>query len=363
VRHWLRVSRAVPIVIAALVAIAGCGRIGFDPVTGTGVWFDRSWAYRKALVIDHTKVGGDLADFPVLVDLVDPDLARASGPDLVFVDATGHVLAHELELFQASPVHLVAWVKLPAIAMATDTTFYVYYGNPSAADQQQVKAVWSSYASVYHFASGALTREATGANQGINQGATSATGKILDAASFASGTNLLAPVNGVDATPGALTTVTFWLYYHLPYGQAAFAFLDPMVGGYDLWMEADGCFGFNTENGDVIGTAALGQDKPVERWVHVAATFYNGTPDAVHNQLYLDGVAQSLAPCTGGIPQLRQTSGAVLWASGNGYQLNGLIDEGRIFAGVRSPAWIRTEYLNQVDASAFVAAGLEEQVP
>jgi len=351
--------------LAGLVATAACGRIGFDAIDNLGSWFDRAWTYRKPLVIDHTKVAGDLVDFPVQVELADSDLARAqaSGADLVFVDARGQVLAHELELFAPSPVQLLAWVKLPAVSAATDTTFYLYYGNPAAADQQQVATVWSGYAAVYHFTSGALVREATGANPGINQGATTATGKILDAASFTGGANLIAPANGVDAAPGALTTVTFWLYYHLPYGQAAFAFLDEAGRGYDLWMEADGCFGFNTENGDVLGTAALGQPKPVERWVHVAAAFYNGVPDAAHNQLYLDGVAQPLASCTGGTPQARQASGALYWASGNGYQLDGLLDEGRIYPGVRSPAWIRTEYLNQSDAGAFITAGPEEQVP
>ena len=45
----------------------GSVRLFYD---GSPNWLpDSSWTYRKKITIDHTKVSGDLTDFPVYVDL------------------------------------------------------------------------------------------------------------------------------------------------------------------------------------------------------------------------------------------------------------------------------------------------------
>jgi hypothetical protein len=58
----------------------------WNPVTTTGVvqgwlsWLPGGWQYRKQITIDHTKVTGDLADFPVLISFTDPDLQTSAQP-------------------------------------------------------------------------------------------------------------------------------------------------------------------------------------------------------------------------------------------------------------------------------------------
>ena len=361
----VRRRRLAAVQISIVLALAGCGRINFgstDDANGGG--WPAGWQYRKALVIDHLRVAGDLVDFPVLVDLGDPDLVRAqpTGADLRFVDATGRPLAHELETFGITPTRLIAWVKVPAVSAAVDTTFYLYYGNPSASDPQRAPAVWTGYASVYHF--GELdpldVHDATGVNDGINTGATAAPGQVLGAASFSGGPNISAGAVGVDGSPGGYNTVSFWMRYNGSLGKAAFAFVDAGKG-YDLWMASASCFGFNTENSDGLGTT-VGIPAMTGRWVHVAAVFYNGVPDATHNQLWIDGVQQTLTTCFG-TPTARTATGSVYWASLHGYELTGLLDEGRVSPGVRAPAWIETEFANQRDPHAFVTAGPEQPAP
>jgi hypothetical protein len=96
--------------------------------------------------------------------------------------------------------------------------------------------------------------------------------------------------------------------------------------------------------------------------VRVDAVFYNGVPDTTHNQLWIDGVQQTLATCFG-TPVSRGAGGTIAWASVHGYQFTGLLDEARIAPGIRSPAWIQTEVANQAMPSTFVIEGTTELVP
>lgn len=349
------------------LALAACGRIGFDVGGGNtdgnpGGWLDPAWAYRKLLVIDHTKVGGDLDDFPVLVALDDPDLtkAQATGADLRFVDATGNLLAHELEGATVSPV--TAWVLVPRVSAAVDTTLYLYYGNPAATEAQQPAAVWAGYAGVYHFDAADVldVRDASGNNPGTNTGVGATQGHILGAARFpgVAGVNVRAGRAGVDTSPGGSNTVSFWVNYTGAYGNALFAFYQNATEAIDLWMQSPSCFGFNTQNSDVLGVPAT---TLVQRWMHVAAVFYNGVPDATNSQLWIDGVRQSISMCTG-TPQAR-SAGDIVWGSGGGYELDGMLDEARVAAGVRTDAWLTTEYANQAAPSTFLTAGPEERAP
>jgi MSHA biogenesis protein MshQ len=361
------------VLISWMLAAAslGCGRIGFGVVDrGDGgadaAWWDLAWGYRLELVVDHTRVAADLVDFPVLVSVEDAALghARADGADVVFVDAANHPLAHELEHVAVSPGKLQAWVKLPAVSATADTTFYLYYGNATATTHEDPPGVWTNaFTGVYHF-SGAPpgpvdTGDSTGVNAGTNNGAVADTGWVQGAARFAGMQNITANAAGVDATAGATTTVTLWMNYAGVLGDAVFAFGNAS-GGYDLWMVADGCFGFNTENGEVLGSTRTGL---LDRWAYVAAVFYNGVPAAGQNQLYIDGEPQALSLCTGTSSSSRLAGGMVLWASGGIYQFAGLLDEGRVARGTRSAAWIQTEYANMRNPLLFVRSRPEQHVP
>lgn len=58
--------------------------------------------YRKLLLINSSKVEGDLENFPILVDLEDEDLklyAKADGSDIIFTDENGMKLKREIESY------------------------------------------------------------------------------------------------------------------------------------------------------------------------------------------------------------------------------------------------------------------------
>ena len=100
-------------------------------------WYDSSWAYRRELTIDHTRVTSYLTDFPVLVSLpYDGALAshaRPNGKDILFTASDGITkLNHEIEMFNGGTGTLVAWVKVPSLSSSADTRMFMYYANPTA---------------------------------------------------------------------------------------------------------------------------------------------------------------------------------------------------------------------------------------
>ncbi|MHA2499300.1 MAG: DUF2341 domain-containing protein, partial [Candidatus Hodarchaeales archaeon] len=120
-------------------------------------WADSSFRFRKNITIDPINVPSDLTDFPVLIDLYDIELqqkARADGWDIMFTDASGTTLDHEIELFErtynATHAHLVAWVRAN-LSGSLDTTLQLYFGNSVTRYQANPEGVWDdNYKGVWH---------------------------------------------------------------------------------------------------------------------------------------------------------------------------------------------------------------------
>ena len=119
------------------------------------IWWNSAWRDRKELTLDHTFVTSTLTNFPVPIDISsDADLAahaQNDGDDIVFTDASGVQLSHEIEYFNGATGELQAWVNIPSLSSSTDTLIYLYYNNTGCSSQQNPTGVWdSSYKSVWH---------------------------------------------------------------------------------------------------------------------------------------------------------------------------------------------------------------------
>lgn len=337
-------------VAVGLTLLCGCGRIGFDATSGDAI------TDGITLAIDHTRVAGDLVDFPVLIALSEP--ALGSDPSMLrFFDDGGSLLAHELERFTATG-ELLAWVKVPALSSVVDTVLVLRASEPRSAPRAAAE-VWSNkFTNVHHWGDGVTVdvRDSTGVNDGQSMGGAAATraGRIGGALDLSGGAPIRADAAGMDVSPGGLNTLSYWVDMRGPAQKspATFAFGD--CGGgcdYDVWFFAEGCVGFNTAQGEVLGTTRTGV---TGRWLHVAAVFFNGTPSAANSALYFDGEPQTLTPCQPGGPAARTAGGPIYWGSYRGYEMTGVLDEGRISRGARSAAWIKTEYENQRAPATFV---------
>ena len=161
---------------------------GLEP----GAWWNHGWLYRKEIVIDYIMVDDGLANFPVLINITDSDLqskAQTTGNDVTFTDYYGNQLNHEIELYNATSGHLVAWVNVTSLSSTVDTILYLYYGNPTRGSEENIEGTWNSnYLMVHHlnetsgshYDSTSNNNDATAQN-GINQ---DATGKIDGADSY-----------------------------------------------------------------------------------------------------------------------------------------------------------------------------------
>lgn len=119
-------------------------------------WYNSNWQYRKEITIDSAQVDADLTDFPVYFQVTgDSDLAsnaQSSGDDILFTAGDGTTkLDHEIEGYDGTNGDLYAHVEAPSLSASSDTTLYVYYGNPDAANQENATGVWSNgYEVVWH---------------------------------------------------------------------------------------------------------------------------------------------------------------------------------------------------------------------
>ena len=112
-------------------------------------WYNSAWLYRVKITVDHTKVAGNLTNFPFLVNIPSngglASYARSDGYDLLFTSSDEVTkLSHEIEKYVSATGELIAWVKIPSLSSTIDTVIYLYYGNPAAADQSNPSGVWDS---------------------------------------------------------------------------------------------------------------------------------------------------------------------------------------------------------------------------
>ena len=112
------------------------------------------WSYRMALTINHTKVPVTMIDYPILISVTQPPLrlhARSDGADILFTSSDKLTkIPHEIDFYDYNTGGLNAWVRVPALSNTTDTVIYVYYGNPTADNQESPSLVWAGYTSVFH---------------------------------------------------------------------------------------------------------------------------------------------------------------------------------------------------------------------
>lgn len=121
---------------------------------------DLDWKYRSRITFDNTSAtlgvtSEDLINFPVLIKLnssrIDYLNTQDAGQDIRFTDSDGTELPYEIENWNESGDSSI-WVKVPLIDADSSTDhIFIYYGNPSAVDDQSPTDVWTqNYTAVWN---------------------------------------------------------------------------------------------------------------------------------------------------------------------------------------------------------------------
>lgn len=329
------------------------------------------YGYCRAITIDHTKVPGNLVDFPFLFNTTHNDLrtiangghvTSASGYDIVFSpnqDGSSRY-AHEIEEYNPATGEFIAHVKIPSVSSSVDTVFYIVYGDSSiTTSQEDVTNVWDSdFKGVWHLHDDFLD-STSNSNNLINHGSDDIGGKIADGQDFIPANNDYITIPD-DATIRSPHTIELWFKQ------------DNYVEGGVLLR------GPTAENNFVLYTR-------FNHWRFIWDTRKGRSPAAdytatAESTVDISGVTDwRYLVCLKDGLTVHIYDGAVLAASGSSNQtlddvdstadktvsdatntIDGRIDEVRFSSSVRSTDYITATYNNQSNPGTFYSLGGEQ---
>jgi len=343
-------------------------------------WWNPDWSYRKEITIDHTKVNETVSAFPVLIEVTDSDLAskaQTDAEDVAFTDGNGTKLSHEVEFYNGTDGHLVAWVNVPSLSSTVDTVLYMYYGNAGAANQENVTGTWdSNFMMVQHLSetSGTHYDSTANDNDGTVTGATQdAVGKIDGADGFdGSGDYVSVPHSNTLTDFTSAMTASAWVKIENTSAWQAILNKYDTAGDQRSWYldyrgaSSPKAFGMSASaNGIAINTWTASYTPSAGTWYYVAVVWQsNQIP-----KFYVSG--QQVTTSGSGLTASIYNNTATPLYVGRAWSVatpawryfNGTIDEARISNTARSASWIATSYNNQLDPSSFCTLKSEETLP
>ena len=338
-----------------------------------------SFSYKRTITIDHTKVPNtDQSNFPVLVDITDNALktvansghvTNANGYDIEFFttsDLSGTKLSHEIELYDGSAGHIIMWVKLPLVTTASNTVFYMGYGNSSITTSQEDKTgLWSNYKGVWHLPNGTTltANDSSGnGNNGTISGATSTSGKIDGAANFGGGSPYI-QTSAFQLSGSDINKVTFSAWVSDTDRTARRTIYSGVNDNTGQNWEVEvgpGNGGSNTVAIIYPGVWVAQTSNGVLSDSNLHYIVYTRRGSGATNEIWIDGIQQSLVTnITNTFSDINTSKNIGVRSSASSQNWQGIIDEVRLSNVDRSPDWIKTEYNNQNSPSTFLSVGSE----
>jgi len=346
-------------------------------------WFNASWGYRVKVEVNRTQVGSSSAitNMPVYLDLAGMPAsfwtnASSTGADIRIVESdetteTPFELVSYATTTKRGELHFLA----DALATTSTSTFYVYYGNPTASpyavtDPFGKYNVWSTstYRYVHHIdGTGTSTSPDSTSNQNnlVQKGSPTyqVTGKF--ARGYQSDGNDATP-QGFEITNNATlsgTTLSFsaWLYFTAYPDGSRFSALSSRTNaavdqGYTFFRGNAGNSGAMVARINATNHVSS-QTIPQDQWVYAVFTHTSN-----QTKFYLNGtLRQTLTTATINTSANQASLGLNAWAFND--PLDGIMEEARLTYTALSDAWILTEYNNQNSTSTFFVIGAQEAQP
>lgn len=335
------------------------------------------YTYQKQISVNHLNVSTislTYSNFPVLVSANDNILStttssgghllNANGFDLVFstMPDCSFLLNWDTETIQNVGISTMnVWVNLPSISSATDTVFYMCYGNSAITSYQGISTMtWNSgYQGVWHLGNGTGTfngnDSTVNANNGVNTAVAAISTGVVDGAGSFNGTSSL--LNVGNPTSLQITgNLTLSAYVNTAIGQE-FTLGKTNGTTYDYAMYR------NTSKGlTFFYNAGLSKSSvatiPDNAWTYETITVQGTTVS-----FYLNGVLDSTNTITA-ITNNNLTLKIGEQGSVGAFFFNGFMDEVRIQNVTESSGTIKTEFNNQKSPSTFLVISSEmENLP
>ncbi|KUR70331.1 hypothetical protein AQZ52_15910 [Novosphingobium fuchskuhlense] len=254
-------------------------------------WWQKDWAYRKAVTIDTSpsgvNVSGPIGRTLVLVRLHSGNFtftdALENGADIRFVDSDDkNPLPYHIESYDSKNGVATVWVSLPVLNGGEKKQIWLYFGNKNAPVGEDVKGSFDpDYTLAYHFSEGPGQPTEDKTANGNN--ATNAPAGVEDSAIVGHGGHFVGQggiiINDTPSlamTPGAPFTFTAWVKP------------DNLTGDQQLFSRGGMVIGINAGvpyvavgSGRAQATAAVKQGD----WTHVGVV-----ADGTTLKIYVNGV-------------------------------------------------------------------------
>ncbi|MEX2514740.1 MAG: DUF2341 domain-containing protein [Candidatus Paceibacterota bacterium] len=352
---------------------ASAGLFGDNP---SGDFADADWGYREKITIDADQVGATLTDFPVYVDLSNLsatffDNVTASGGDIRVTAGDGTTqLAREVVSVNTASSTGELHFKADSISSTTDTSFYIYYGNPNAddyavGDTYGAENVWSNETlAAFHLEENAVNSSDDNFNGTINGSPAWVTGVIYSALDFlgTNGNNVeISSALQSDITNNSYT-VKAWINPRLT-GSSNQAIIDTGSEGDGqmrfFMNDTDGSFKIqNTASFTGTGVRSSAGILTADIWNQVVAVVNGTSAILYHNGQEI--TSGTIDAYTGNGNNI--AFGDKPLSSGSSMNaLNGSLDEVYIYNSLLSTDWIAAEYTNQSTTTDFYTVGSLEE--
>jgi hypothetical protein len=346
----------------AALAILACVS---SPASAAG-WYNTAWTSRISVTVEADSIPGpsNLADFPVFVDLRHvwgySSWAllgmQYDGGDIVVTDSTGTTkLSRELVGFNRATPKGWFYFKAPTLKHATDTVFYIYWGNP-AADEKNSAAVWSSNFQMVAHCVGDTSSVNTDTATQTNVGKTDTTSIGSPAWSYVK-TSPSKSVWNNDAITGTTWTLTGWIKSA---DTAANLIPIGLATTYNGLITANPSGLYYLSIYDGTGRAVLTPPVRDGNWHRIAAIARDSGTDVTIG--YVDGENYTTAALTPYSIAANIRFGINITDQA-GQAWTGSLSEVHISNVERTAAWIVADANNYTTPQTFYAVGDAEAVP
>jgi hypothetical protein len=279
---------------------------------------------------------------------------------------TTRVAGWEFEAYSATTGAALFWFNAGTVSHTADSLYYVCYGEPSLSTQQMTVANTydANTGAVWHWPNGSAIQNADSTASGNTTNATVAiTGEVDGGASATF--SLASCCTGSNLNPASALTYEGWANFtNLSNSFNTIGAWDNsrvvgLGGGYDLSVNSAGHVTAIILITGPTGLTTLGTQTLVTgTWYHLALTYSNATGFIT----YVNGVQDGMVAGAGATIDYSgnaSSPGMRFGTSLNAGSMTGNLDEHRVSGTVRSADWLRTEYNNQSNPTAFAALGAE----
>jgi hypothetical protein len=338
-------------------------------------WYSSSWLYRVKITVDHTKVDADLTDFPVFVNLANlpagfhANVNQTDARDIRVTSSDGTTeLPRDVVFYNSSSDTGELHFKASSLANSANTEFFIYYGNASASEPAanstygKNNVYTNGYRGVWHMGTPSTVSGADStsyAHNGTVTGTTAMSGKVGGAMDFDGVDDVVVVGSSANLDITGSLTVSGWL--NIPDTSGFDVIMDHAREGMSVEnyciLHANGTLYFQWHNGSFRSvTASNFFSGLTNSHVFIVITYDSGTVT-----IYRNGA--SVASASGQAALVTDSNNVFKigrYQVGSQGYTDGIIDEVRVAASVRSSGWVSTEYNNQNSPSTFYTVGSQE---